>query len=261
MKIYIFVDMEGISGISGGGYVSEDHRLYQTGRKFYTWDINACVKGCIEAGAESVIVRDGHSCGQHAILEELDPRAELIQGDSGLQRMPGLGECAGLILLGYHAMAGTTGALLEHTMSSRGIQNIWLNGRQAGEIALDAGIASDHGIPTIMVSGDDYACSEAREFIPGVVTCEVKKGLSTQGARLLPLEEAHTRITEAAAEAVRKLSQISPMPLARPLTLRLEVTERGANTSFASRKNTRIINGRTREVTADTINEALLSIL
>ena len=44
----------------------------------------------------------------------------------------------GLILLGYHAMAGTPGAILEHSMSSKSIQNYWINGRLAGEVAIDA---------------------------------------------------------------------------------------------------------------------------
>ena len=33
-----------------------------------------------------------------------------------------------VILLGYHAMAGTPGGILEHTMSSASVQNYWING-------------------------------------------------------------------------------------------------------------------------------------
>lgn len=58
----------------------------------------------------------------------------------------------GLILLGYHAMAGTAGAILEHTYSSVEIQNVWLNGRKAGEVGIDVAIAAEHQVPVILVS-------------------------------------------------------------------------------------------------------------
>jgi D-aminopeptidase len=51
-----------------------------------------------------------------------------------------------------------------------------MNGKKCGEVAIDAGIAGDHGVPTIMVSGDDKVCKEARKFIKGVQTVQVKKG-------------------------------------------------------------------------------------
>ena len=58
MKIYIFADMEGISGISGSSFVLADNANYQLGQKLLTQDINACIKGCFKAGATEVIVCD-----------------------------------------------------------------------------------------------------------------------------------------------------------------------------------------------------------
>ncbi|OGV65154.1 MAG: hypothetical protein A3K19_26820 [Lentisphaerae bacterium RIFOXYB12_FULL_65_16] len=261
MKIYIFVDMEGISGVSGSDYVKSDGRLYATARRYYTWDVNACVKGCLQGGANDVIVRDGHGSGNHLILEDMDPAVEVVHGSTGAVRMAGLDECAGLILLGYHAMAGTRGALLEHTYSSASIQNMWMNGRRVGEVGIDAGIATDRNIPTILVTGDDYVCREAKDWIPGVVTCEVKKGLSCQGARLLSLAEAHRRITEATAEAVRQVGTIKPMPVDRPVTMRVEVIERGGIPNEISRRGVRVLDGRTYEATAETVEAALFAVL
>ena len=45
------------------------------------------------------------------------------------------------------------------------------NGRKAGEIGIDAAIAGDLGIPTVLVTGDDKTCREAEEWIPVLVTC------------------------------------------------------------------------------------------
>lgn len=258
MRVYIFTDMEGISGVSGSEFVTTDGRLYASARKFYTWDMNACVRGCLKGGAESVLVRDGHGGGNHAIWEELEPEIELVQGPSGGERMPGLSECDALILLGYHARAGTRGALLEHTYSSKGVQNMWLNGRLVGEVGIDAAIAGERGIPTILVTGDDYVCREAEEWIPGVRTCEVKKGISCQGARLLPMKEAHRRIEESARDAVRKVEAIAPLRVEKPVTLRREVVERGSVPNGRGDPSYRILDARTYEMTGDSVEQLLL---
>ena len=260
MHIYIFVDMEGISGVSNSEFVKTDGRHYAEARRYYTADTNACIRGCFQAGATRVTVRDGHGGGDHMLLDELDPRAGLVQGPGNGPRMPGLDGCQALVLLGYHAMAGTYGAVMEHTYSSASIQNMWLGGRLVGEFGIDAGIAADRHIPTIMVSGDDKVCAEALQWVPEVVTCEVKQGLSCQGARLLPLGKAHALVEQKAAEAVSKIEAIPPMRVGRPVTLRQEVIERGPTPAFAWRPDLKQIDGRTWEVTADTVEEALFRL-
>lgn len=178
MNIYIMVDAEGISGIFDREQVMSSHARYSEGRELMVMDINACVEACKEAGAEKVYVRDCHGSGANVIWSKLTSLADYyIIGYTGQDRFPGLEECDGVILLGYHSMAGTPGGILEHTMSSASVQNYWINGQKAGEIAIDAGIVGDRGKPVIMVSGDDKACREAEALLPGVVTAEVKKGL------------------------------------------------------------------------------------
>lgn len=255
MNIFVMVDMEGISGIVQSSQVQTDGVLYPAARKYLTWDVNACVAGCVEGGAERVVVRDAHGGGYHLIWEELDPRADYIQGRSLQERMPGIDGFDGLILLGYHAMAGTPQAILEHTMSSKAWQNCWMNGRKTGEIGLDAAIAGDHGVPTIMVSGDDKVCEEARTFLPGVVTVCVKQGLDCQGGVLLPKERAHQRIREGAAQAVRQCRNLPPYRVEHPVTLRLELVSRGVVP--VHRPHVKVVDGRTYEVTAPTVEEAL----
>ena len=254
MKLYISVDMEGISGISGSDFVMTDRRLYAEGRRYYTQDINACAQGCFAAGAGAVIARDGHGGGNHALWDQLDPRLEIVQGDTA-HPFPGLEEADALILLGYHALAGTAVALLEHTFSSASIQNMWLNGRPVGEIGIHAATAAELGVPVIMVSGDDKACAEAEAWIPGVVTCQVKIGLSTQGARLLSAEVAHRLVAEKAREAVGKLKEISPITVPHPVTLRVEMKERISTPREGTRPGLRVIDGRTVEVTGERVTE------
>jgi len=255
MKLYISADMEGISGISGSDFVLPDRRLYPEGRRYYTRDINACATGCFAAGASEVIARDGHGGGNHALWDELDPRVELVQGDCP-HPFSGLEGADAFILLGYHALAGTAGALLEHTFSSATVQNMWLNGRLVGEIGIHAAMAAELGVPTIMVSGDDKACAEAEAWISGVVVCRVKEGLGTQGARLLSAETARRLIEERTQEAIGKLHDIPPPPVPHPVILRVEMKERIPLPRDNTRPGMRVIDGRTFELTAETVTEA-----
>lgn len=259
MKIFVMVDMEGISGICRVSQVIQDGAHYQVARRYLTMDVNACVDGCLAGGATKVMVRDAHGCGYHFIWEELDSRAEYVQGRSPVERIPGIASCDGLILLGYHAMAGTPAAILEHTWSSKNWQNFWINGKKCGEIALDAGIAGDHGVPTIMVSGDDKACNEARQFIKSVITAQVKKGLDIEGGILLPKEQAHRLIRESAARAVKACGKMRPYKVRRPVSMRLELVSRGPLP--VARKHVKIIDGRTCEVTGPNVEETLNLLL
>lgn len=255
MKIFVMVDMEGISGICRPSQVSPDGEHYPAARKYVVWDVNACVAGCLAGGATAIVVRDAHGDGFNFLWEDLDPRAEYIQGRSLLQRMPGIGDCDGLILLGYHAMAGTRQAILEHTMSSKAWQNFWINGKKTGEVGIDAGVAGDHGVPTIMVSGDDKVCAEARAAVPGIVTVQVKKGLDCEGGILLPKEVAHKRISAGAEKAVRACKTIRPYRVRHPVTLRLELISRGVVP--VNRAHVKGVDGRTYEVTGPDVEQAL----
>jgi len=252
------VDMEGISGICRSSQVMSDQADYQAARRFMTWEANACVDGLLAGGATKVVVRDAHGGGFNFIWDELDARAEYVQGRSGRQRMPAIASFDGLVLLGYHAMAGTPEAILEHTMSSRAWQNFRMNGRKCGEFAIDAGIAGDHGVPTILASGDDKLCREARRFVKGIVAVQVKKGLDCQGGQLLSKERAHRLIRDGAAKAVARCKEIKPFKVTRPVRMRLELVSRG--NVPAGRKGVKVVDGRTYEVTGATVEEALRAL-
>jgi D-amino peptidase len=260
MNIVVMVDMEGISGICRKSQVRSDGEHYQAARRFLTWDVNACVDGCFRGGADRVTVRDAHGSGFNFIWDELDPRAVYAQGAGRLgSRLPGIEKADGMILLGYHAMAGTPQAILEHTMSSAAWQNFWLNGKKAGEVAIDAGVAGDYGVPTLMVSGDDKVCREARRLLKGVVTVEVKTSLDLEYGLLLPKDVAHQCIRDGAALAVGQCRKIRPLKVARPVRMRLELVSRGVVP--AGRPGVRVIDGRTYEVSGPTVEAALKLLL
>lgn len=263
MNIYIMVDMEGISGIFAREQVLPDSSgtRYQEGRMLMCKDINVCVKACKEAGAEKVYVRDCHGGGSNVIWSELCPEADgYIIGYTGQNRFPYLEECDAVILLGYHAMAGTPGGILEHTFSSASVQNYWINGEKAGEVAVDAGIVGDQGKPVIMVSGDDKVCAEVKALLPWCVTAEVKKGITWKGGLMLPAEKAYALLREKTIEAVKNIPNAKPLVYDKPITLRAERVERFVMPMECEKPYMKIIDGRTYEVTADTMEAALFRL-
>jgi len=255
MKIYIFADMEGISGISDAAYVLPGEAKYAYGCKYLTREINICAAACLEAGADEVIVRDGHYMGNSIIWENLIPGVQLVHGAEHAVRYPGIDGCDAVILLGYHAMAGTRNALLEHTYSSKIIQNVWLNGDIVGEFAVDTLIAGEKGLPVIMTSGCDKLCAEAKAFSPDVITCQVKKSISLNGAILLSPADAEKLLHDKTIEAINafKAGKIKPLT-ASPVTLRAEFVER------MEPGRADFIAPRTVEVSADKVEEALYKV-
>ena len=90
-----------------------------------------------------------------------------------------------LLFIGQHSMAGTPNGNLAHTMSSKFVEYYKLNDHFIGEFGLRAAIAGELGIPTIFISGDNLACLEARNLIPNIVECPVKKSLGLEQAEAL----------------------------------------------------------------------------
>jgi len=220
-KVYVFADMEGISGVANSEQVMGERK--EEGRTLMAEDINACVAGCFDAGATDVIVRDGHGGGVNVDPARIDPRASLIQGATPGERFKNIEGAEALILLGYHAMSLTPDGVLAHSYSSASIQRMRLNGREVGEIGVDAAIAAEHGIPVVMVSGCDKTLAEARDWLPaGVVFCETKKSTGRQSAVLTPVEAARPAIRRAAAEAVARRGDIPRIRIDYPATLAWE---------------------------------------
>ena len=93
----------------------------------------------------------------------------------------------------------------------------------------------------------------------GVVPAVVKHGLDCQGGRLLSKDRAHGVIRESAEEAVRRRGEVRPYRVSTPVTLRLELVSRGAVP--AGKLGVRVVDGRTYEVTGETLEEALTILL
>ncbi len=218
MKIYISVDMEGISCINNQAYTFSDGALYSEGRELITGDVNAAVQGAIDAGADEVIVADMHSASNNIIASKMHPQALLLSGTPTLPRFAFLDEKVdGMILLGYHAKSGTLRGTLEHTMSSMSWAKFCVNKEEYGEVAIDALIAGESGVPIVMVSGDDHLVKESKALLGDQIegAC-VKQGLGRQHTLCLPKERAQKEIYDKAKNCVERLKKGEQFPLFLP---------------------------------------------
>jgi D-amino peptidase len=202
-KVYISVDMEGISGITGDDQTSAGGAEYGRSRKLMVEDANAAIRGAFDGGATEVVVNDSHGSQRNLIPEDLDPRARLISHSFKRHGMvEGLDETFdAVIFVGYHAKADSPRGLFAHTGSGV-VKDVQVNGRSAGEGGLNTMMAQWYGVPVVMISGDDVAVEQQKEWTPGVRGVAVKRAINMRAVEGRPLAEARKEIQAAAKEGV-----------------------------------------------------------
>ena len=250
MKILVAVDMEGITGVTTWDQVTPGHAEYARFRKLMTQDVNAAIRGACEAGADEVIVADGHWNGSNILIEELDPRARLNTGSpSPFSMMQGIDESVdGVMYVGYHARNGTPNAILDHTWSRLTVANVWLNEILTGEYGLNGAVAGHFGVPVIMVSGDQTACAQVVEILGDMETTVVKQATGRYAAECLPPQVTQEMIFMSAARAVTRLQDGDvPDPFVLDLPVRVTVefftsdmADRASKIPFTQRDGTRV---------------------
>ncbi|NUQ84044.1 MAG: M55 family metallopeptidase [Anaerolineales bacterium] len=250
MKILIAADMEGITGVTTWEQVTPGHAEYARFRRLMTQDVNAAIRGAMEAGADEVIVADGHWDGSNVLIEELDPRARLNSGSpSPFSMMQGIDESMdGVMFIGYHARNGSANAILDHTWSSKTVANVWLNDILTGEYGLNAALAGHFGVPVIMASGDQTACAQIVELLGNVETAVVKQATGRFAAECLPPSMTQEMIFEAASRAVERLAEgdaPDPFVLDTPVHVTVEfsasdMADRASRIPFTGREGRRV---------------------
>jgi D-amino peptidase len=228
MKILIASDMEGITGVTNWDQVTPGHPEYARFRKLMTGDVNAAVRGAFEAGANEVVVADGHWNGSNILIEELDARARLNSGSPApLGMLQGIGrDVGGVLFIGYHARQGSQAAVLDHTWSNTCVSNVWLKEMPAGEYTLNAALAGHFNVPVLMISGDQVVCAQAVEQIGALETVVVKQANGHFSAECLPSDVTQKMIQTASQRAVKNLiKKTAPKPfiLKAPITVTVEL--------------------------------------
>src|SRR5712691_476739 len=225
LKVYISADMEGIGGVSTWQIqAGSQGREYEKFRKLMTQEVNAAIAGAYDAGATEVLVSESHADGQNIDVELLDPRAKLIRAwPRPLVMMQGVDSaCDAVVFIGYHASEGQPAAILAHTMSSRRIFEIKLNGTGVPEAAFNAAIAGEFGVPVVLLSGDQTIGEEARRLLGPIETVAVKQATRFYSATMMHPEEAQRLIRAGVKRGIERRAELRPYKLAHPV--KLEIT-------------------------------------
>ena len=210
-KVFISADMEGISGISGPDQLSASGAEYNRSRRLMADDVNAAIRGALAGGATEVVVNDSHGSMRNLRIEDVHPAARLISHSfKRYGMMQGLDDSFdAVIFIGYHAKAGSERGVFAHTGSGI-VRDVRVNGRSLGEGGLNTLVAGWHGVPVVLVTGDDVAVAEVQAAAPGARTVAVKHAINPRAVELRPLEEVHREIEEAARAAVTEAKRTPP---------------------------------------------------
>ncbi len=225
MKVYISVDMEGITGIVDASQGSAPGIDYGLGRRLMTAEAAAAAQGALDAGAGEVIVCDGHGSNgfRNILIEDLPEDAKLISGDSrSMGQMEGLdGEYDAIVLVGYHARHGKEG-VLNHTINGGAIYEIRINGKAVGEFAINAYLAGHFDVPVVLVTGDNSLAEEVREVTPWIRTLELKRAVGRHAAWSLHPSRARDLIRAAVTEELEKRAAATPLKLELPAEVEID---------------------------------------
>jgi D-amino peptidase len=220
-KVFISVDMEGISGISGSDQLSAAGAEYNRSRKLMADDTNAAIRGARGGGATEIVVNDSHGSMRNIRLEDLERGVHLISHSfkrSGM--MEGLDESFdAAIFVGYHAQAGSPNGLFAHTGSGV-VADVRVNGRSLGEGGLNALVAAWYGVPVVVVTGDDVAVKQVGDVATDARGVVVKRAINPRAVDLRPLDDVHRDIEAAARDGVARARRTAPK---RDAAYRIEV--------------------------------------
>ena len=210
-KVYISVDLEGISGVNGDDQTSAGQPEYARARKLMAEDANAAIRGAFEGGATDVLVNDSHGSQRNLLPEDLDARARLISHSFKRHgMMEGLDDTFdAIVFIGYHAKADAPRGLFAHTGSGV-VRDLQINGQSVGEGGMNAALAAWYGVPVVVVSGDDAAVAEVKASVPVVRGVAVKRAINGRAVELKPLAQARREIQEATKDGVAAAKKGAP---------------------------------------------------
>jgi len=223
LKVFISADMEGVSGVVDASQTRMDEREYERARRLMTGEVNAAIEGALVAGATEVGVNDSHGSMRNLLIEEINPACQLISGSpKPLSMMQGIGpEYDAAFFVGYHAGAGSSPSVLDHTYLGKVVYQAAVNGQVLGETGFNALLAGHFGVPVALVTGDETVCREAQALLGDVETVAVKTAYGRLAARCQPPERARALIREGAQRALGRTH--APFRVAPPLRLTLDV--------------------------------------
>jgi D-amino peptidase len=226
MRVFISVDMEGTSGLERLEEIFRGLPGFARFRQLMAGDVNAVIRGAIEGGADEIVVSDSHGymCNIHP--DDLVPGVRLKRGQLRRRwcQMKSFDQSFDAVLLvGYHAKAGTTEAILSHTWITSFL-DVRVNGASVPEPSLNTYLAGAFGVPVVLLSGDDYVIDQARPVLGDIHYAQVKKSTGFFSGEHLPLDESRRLLRETARDAVAGTRGVAAVGCDLPVTIEVDLS-------------------------------------
>jgi D-amino peptidase len=222
-KVFISVDMEGISGVVQPAQLGPDGFEYQRAREWMTGEVNAAIAGIRDAGPSEIVVADSHGNGQSLLIDKLADDVRTVRGfPRPLEMMQGIDESfAAAVFIGYHASEWTANAVRGHTISSARLLGVKLNGTEMSEGMYNAALAGQFGVPVAFVSGDRLAVGQLQQVAPAAEGAIVKEPYGYHSALTVTPSRGQAMIRDGLKRAMAKLASgaLTPYRLTAPIAL------------------------------------------
>jgi D-amino peptidase len=220
-KIFISVDMEGITGVVQPAQLGLEGFEYQRAREWMTGEVNAAIAGIREAGPAEIVIADSHGNGRSLLIDQLPDDVRIVRGfPRPLEMMQGIDESfSAAAFVGYHASEWTANAVRGHTISSARLLGIKLNGNEVSEGIYNAALAGQFGVPIAFVSGDRLAVTQLQQIAPAIEGAIVKEPNGYHSALTVTPARGRMLIHDGLKRAMAKLGSLQPYRLTAPIAL------------------------------------------
>lgn len=203
MKVFISVDLEGITGSTSWASTNIGDDQYPAVAKQMKAEALAAVQGALDAGADEIYIKDAHDSGLNIDITGFPKQCRFIRSWANCPEsmIAGIDSSFDAILfVGYHSPAGSDQSPLSHTMN-RGNNYVKFNGEICSEFLMHAYLAQEMGVPSVFISGDAGICDHAKSYFPNISTCAVKTGSGEATINITP-EEACEKIRLGVKEGI-----------------------------------------------------------
>lgn len=257
MKVYISFDMEGVSGIAGGGMTGPNPNTpsaYPRGQRFSTDDVKAAIEGVLEVDPDAEIwFNDAHGKSMNVYFEEFPENVKIIVNSAELfDEALGIDETFdALICIGSHGHPIQVDGVLCHIWDVRELE---FNGKSLTETCLNASLAGYYKVPLVMISGDEDSLDYITQNISTkIATAPVKKGIGRYAAVSLHPKKAQKLIKAAVIDGLKRRHEIPPFEFKTPITVDITYKDQGGafNNVFFLPQDERISGDKVRFVAAD----------
>ncbi|MBN9608261.1 MAG: peptidase M55 [Actinobacteria bacterium 69-20] len=222
MKVFISSDMEGTAGVADWSQCLAGAGDYEYYRGLLQAEVNAAIEGAVSAGANEFLVNDSHSKMINLRPDTLAGDARYLSGrHKPLYMMQGLdASFDAIFFISYHGSMSARSPL-SHTYNPRAIAEVTLNDVIVGESGINALVALGHGVPIVLITGDDVTVEEAARVSPGIHGAAVKTAVTRFAADSLHPVKACELIRDQAAAAISSIAAAAPPAIELPATLRV----------------------------------------